>query len=186
MTTTEELPVEATPKKNQTRTLALVGMLVVLALAAVLKLRSDSTPFDVTDTYVRSQPGPQPLFDVPTSFGPGFHIENGKLAGGAGDEAAKAAVLAGSKSELLRHDLNADGFDELIVNLTVSGQDPGFFVVQSFEQEQRVVLQGRGSIVAKDRNLTQTTVAGEVIAWQAQADSAGRIFGFARIAPEPA
>lgn len=183
MTTTDEAAVEATPQKKRTVALATVGILLLLVLGAINKLRSDSVPFDVTTNYVRSQPGPAPLFDVPSAFGPGLHIENGKLAGGTGDDAAKAALLAGSQSQLLRQDINGDGFDELIVNLTVPGQDPGFFVVQSFEQVQRVVLQGRGTLTPGAGVVTQTTLAGSVLVWKAQADSGGRIYGFGRVEP---
>ena len=182
MTTTDETdvrPPDATTSKNRTIAIVAVGVAIVLAFAAISRLRSDSTPLDITNNYVRSQPGPQPLFDVPTEFGVGLHIENGKLAGGTGDAAAQAAFLAGSKMELLRKDLNGDRFDELIVNLTTVGQDPGFFVVQSFEQANRVVFEGRGTVAVTGNSLTQTTVAGSVLVWNAQADSAGRIFGFA-------
>ena len=182
MTTTDETdvrPPEAAAPKSRTIAIVAVGVAIVLAFAAISRLRSDSTPLDITDNYVRSQPGPQPLFDVPTEFGVGLHIENGKLAGGTGDAAAQAAFLAGSKMELLRKDLNGDRFDELIVNLTTVGQDPGFFVVQSFEQANRVVFEGRGTVVVTGPSLNQTTDAGSVLVWKAQADSAGRIFGFA-------
>ena len=165
---------------NRVAILIAIAVAIVLAFAAVTRLRSDSSPVDITDAYIRTQPGPQPLFDVPTEFGASLHIENGKLAGGAGDATAQANLLSGAQTQLLRNDLNGDGFDELVVNLTVPGQDPGFFVVQSFEQSNRVVLEGRGTMAITGTQLTQTTVTGSTLVWKAQSDSRGRIFGFAR------
>lgn len=166
---------------NRVAILVAGAVAIVLVFAGVTRLRSDSRPVDITDAYVRSQPGPQPLFDVPAEFGAGLHIENGKLAGGSGDATAQANLLAAAQTQLLRKDLNGDGFEELVVNLTVPGQDPGFFVVQSFEQANRVVLEGRGTIAITGTDLTQTTVTGTTRVWKAQSDSRGRIYGFAPV-----
>ena len=167
---------------NRVAILVAIAVAIVLVFAAVSRLRTDSRPVDITDGYIRSQPGPQPLFDVPAEFGAGLHIENGKLAGGSGDATKQANLLAAAQTKLLRTDLNGDGFDELVVNLTLPGQDPGFFVDQSFEQANRVVFEGRGTIAITGTKLTQTTIAGATLVWKAQSDSRGRIYGFAPVA----